>query len=683
MSNSNDDKPSLTGLFSPHVQHSSAEPFISDVDIIDEKITIVNPSNAAKNMKGYMISDFHGKHVYHFPDDFEMPAVSKAVLFCCPGQRPHVDDYQVNHLLWMNKDGSLRKKEVLNNDGDCALLMNPNGVQIALCTHLGEMKLLGTPHHEYHGIAEGEHTGVIPFWRVLVLPLLLLFLMSYFFEAPPETFHTKLEDVVGRLRDTQGALSSAQARSALMESRYEGLLAEFKIMEAEVSSKLGQCSSGQSLTQSEVDALLSDFKEAQEAEHEVLRNEILNLTSQVLQSAGESTVSTDMQNSLNELQSEVESLHEETISMVKDFETMSSEAAEAGSLKRDLEDKMMKALEDMELELSEDVVNQVKVLPAPSLEQMREQVEAMIREVSTNEVEEKFAARVAEVKKECQQRASEEEMGLSLEDAEEALEKMIVEVLTSELHEHYEKTQLSVEQAVEAARAEAQSNCSTVPPSQPSRPDFAMRGAGGRVVFSQTTATYSPSEAEKRLRNTYDTAPGGLSVDEAKRGLRSTVSGLLTGAIGKVDDYLGGDVSNRMGLFETGVGGPNEAISQDLTLGSCWAMQGRSGHLTVMLDAPIHVTAITVDHVSRQEAIDISTAPAEFAVYGYESEDDETAQRLLLQGGYSIDSDQKSQTFELARATREKFRFIKLEIISNHGNVDYTCLYRFRVHGEA
>lgn len=42
----------------------------------------------------------------------------------------------------------------------------------------------------YHGIAEGEATGVIPFWRVLVLPLLLLFLMSYFFEAPHETFHS-------------------------------------------------------------------------------------------------------------------------------------------------------------------------------------------------------------------------------------------------------------------------------------------------------------------------------------------------------------------------------------------------------------------------------------------------------------------------------------------------------------
>jgi hypothetical protein len=45
----------------------------------------------------------------------------------------------------------------------------------------------------YHGIQPGEHTGVIPFWRILLLPLLLLFLMSYFFEAPHQTFHTVSE----------------------------------------------------------------------------------------------------------------------------------------------------------------------------------------------------------------------------------------------------------------------------------------------------------------------------------------------------------------------------------------------------------------------------------------------------------------------------------------------------------
>ena len=28
------------------------------------------------------------------------------------------------------------------------------------------------------------------------------------------------------------------------------------------------------------------------------------------------------------------------------------------------------------------------------------------------------------------------------------------------------------------------------------------------------------------------------------------------------------------------------------------------------------------------------------------------------------------------------YRYIKLGIVSNHGHPDYTCLYRFRVHGQ-
>jgi hypothetical protein len=107
--------PALTSIFAASVQHTATEPFISDVDIIDEKITIVNPSTADLNLTGYRISDSDVKHVYCFPDGFLLPAVSKVVLFCCPGKRAHVDDYQVNHLLWSNRDGTMRRKEVLNN----------------------------------------------------------------------------------------------------------------------------------------------------------------------------------------------------------------------------------------------------------------------------------------------------------------------------------------------------------------------------------------------------------------------------------------------------------------------------------------------------------------------------------------------------------------------------------------
>ena len=44
------------------------------------------------------------------------------------------------------------------------------------------------------------------------------------------------------------------------------------------------------------------------------------------------------------------------------------------------------------------------------------------------------------------------------------------------------------------------------------------------------------------------------------------------------------------------------------------------------------------------------------------------------------------QTFDLLPSPDEDggcYELVRLEILDNHGNQRYTCLYRFRVHGEA
>ena len=41
------------------------------------------------------------------------------------------------------------------------------------------------------------------------------------------------------------------------------------------------------------------------------------------------------------------------------------------------------------------------------------------------------------------------------------------------------------------------------------------------------------------------------------------------------------------------------------------------------------------------------------------------------------------QTFHLAvAADAVPASVVQLEVLDNHGEADYTCLYRFRVHGE-
>jgi SUN domain-containing protein 1/2 len=46
-----------------------------------------------------------------------------------------------------------------------------------------------------------------------------------------------------------------------------------------------------------------------------------------------------------------------------------------------------------------------------------------------------------------------------------------------------------------------------------------------------------------------------------------------------------------------------------------------------------------------------------------------------------------TQTFpvrdESHRFSEENYQTVSLRVLSNHGHPDYTCLYRFRVHGDA
>ncbi|CAB1318998.1 unnamed protein product [Coregonus sp. 'balchen'] len=74
------------------------------------------------------------------------------------------------------------------------------------------------------------------------------------------------------------------------------------------------------------------------------------------------------------------------------------------------------------------------------------------------------------------------------------------------------------------------------------------------------------------------------------------------------------------------------------------------GTMTIALSHPIHVTHVSLEHlstaVSPNERID--SAPKDFAVYN----------------------------------PTAVYRYVELHVLSNWGHQDYTCVYRFRVHGK-
>ncbi|KAM6379068.1 SUN domain-containing protein 1 isoform 4-T6 [Pluvialis apricaria] len=127
---------------------------------------------------------------------------------------------------------------------------------------------------------------------------------------------------------------------------------------------------------------------------------------------------------------------------------------------------------------------------------------------------------------------------------------------------------------------------------------------------------------------------------------------------------------------------PRVVIQPDMYPGNCWAFKGSQGYLVVRLSMKIYPTAFTVEHVPKtlSPAGNITSAPRNFAVYGL---DDEYQEEGKLLGQYVYDQDgEPLQMFPVMEKSETAFQIVELRILSNWGHAVYTCLYRFRVHGE-
>jgi SUN domain-containing protein 1/2 len=112
-------------------------------------------------------------------------------------------------------------------------------------------------------------------------------------------------------------------------------------------------------------------------------------------------------------------------------------------------------------------------------------------------------------------------------------------------------------------------------------------------------------------------------------------------------------------------------------------MKGANGRITVKLPGKISINAVSIDHIPKNEALDIQSAPRMFRVYGHTDEDTSNEKAFLGQGAYSLDDGALySQTFPFSTKSMP-VRFVTFEFLNNHGHRDYTCVYRVRVHGDS
>uniref|UniRef100_A0A3Q3EJT4 Sad1 and UNC84 domain containing 1b n=1 Tax=Labrus bergylta TaxID=56723 RepID=A0A3Q3EJT4_9LABR len=127
---------------------------------------------------------------------------------------------------------------------------------------------------------------------------------------------------------------------------------------------------------------------------------------------------------------------------------------------------------------------------------------------------------------------------------------------------------------------------------------------------------------------------------------------------------------------------PRVVIQPDVYPGNCWAFKGSQGYLVIRLSLRILPTSFCVEHIPKalSPTGNITSAPQNFTVFGL---DDEYQEEGKLLGQYTYQEDGESlQTFPVMEQNDKSFQIIEVRVLSNWGHPEYTCMYRFRVHGD-
>lgn len=195
---------------------------------------------------------------------------------------------------------------------------------------------------------------------------------------------------------------------------------------------------------------------------------------------------------------------------------------------------------------------------------------------------------------------------------------------------------------------------------QAQSPDFALATLGSRVLVRYTTASFDK---------------------DSKRGWRYGLYRFIR---------------HRSFFHSSPSSSPVMALLPDTHPGQCWPMAGQYGSLGVRLSQRISVNAVSIDHVDPHQAIDMSSAPKDFEVWGLTTQkptgtwkypwDPAASIRgeavYLGKFKYNIGDNATGpvQTFKL-KTDSPPLRDIVFRFLSNWDKDEFTCIYRVRVHG--
>jgi len=117
---------------------------------------------------------------------------------------------------------------------------------------------------------------------------------------------------------------------------------------------------------------------------------------------------------------------------------------------------------------------------------------------------------------------------------------------------------------------------------------------------------------------------------------------------------------------------PSLALRPGNLPGQCWAMEGSQGYLVLQLGAPIRVSGVSF--VLGKNVKDASSAPRTVSI----------SAEPFVEPLMNVTLPQRASeevTFRLEEESLSSISRVKIEVLENHGNPSYTCLYRVMVHG--
>jgi len=128
---------------------------------------------------------------------------------------------------------------------------------------------------------------------------------------------------------------------------------------------------------------------------------------------------------------------------------------------------------------------------------------------------------------------------------------------------------------------------------------------------------------------------------------------------------------------------PDIIIKHGRMPGQCFPFKGDKGSVVIRLAVPVVPTEFVVEHLSKSISIvgHINSAPNNFTVYALKDKNDKEG---MVLGRYYYDAENGPalQRFKPQIANVPVVEYIEVQVTSNWGNPNYTCLYRFRVHGD-